>query len=199
MRTRPRGRGPSVIAGLLLVGVLAGCATTAGDAAPSPTRKGPPPASAESLASPGPDAGALARARGWLNAAVVPDGAIAVDADSVASEFSSYTGWPCGPIVELTGYWRLPDAGLVDTVNWIATHPTPGLTVPFVPNFPPDATGDLNVGQLPTPRSQEGIVFTVTDAGEGVLAIRAQVAAFTETATCPDPPGGGMWGAPGQG
>lgn len=199
MRTRSRGRGPSVIAGLLVAGVLSGCATAPGGADPSPTRVGPPPASEGSVVSPAVDPAALQRARAWLDAAVVPDGAVEVEADTVASVFSSYQSWPCRPVAELTGYWRLRDADLADTATWIATHPTPGLTVPLVPDYPAGVTGELNVGQLPTPDSQEGIVFSVAPGLDGDLAIRAQVAALAESATCADPGPGARWGAPGQG
>lgn len=199
MRMRSRGRGPSVIAGLLLAGVLAGCATTTGGADPSSTPVGPPSASGNSVVSPAVDPAAFQRARAWLDAAVVPDDAVEVEADAVASVFSSYQGWPCRPVAELTGYWRLPDADLVDTANWIATHPTPGLTVPFVPNYPAGVTGELNIGQLPTPDSQEGIVFSVAPGLDGDLAIRAQVAALAESATCPEMADGSRLGAPGQG
>lgn len=113
--------------------------------------------------------------------------------------FHSYQGWPCTPVATLTGFWRIPDADAVETVNWMAAHPTPGLTVPFVPRYTAENTGEMNLGELPTPESQEGIVFSVMRIYDGSVVIRAQVAALAAGATCPEPPGGGRWGAPGQG
>lgn len=201
MRMRPRGRGLSIIAGVILVGVLAGCATPVGSADPSPTRKGPPPASEEvpaTVATPTADAGAIARAHTWLDSASVPDGAVRVEAGDVPA-FHSFVGWPCTPVATLTGYWRIPDADAVDTVNWLAANPTPGLTVPFMPQYPAGNTGEMSVGQLPTPDSQEGIVFDVMRIYDGSVVIRAQVAALAADATCADPGSGSRWGAPGQG
>ncbi len=203
MRTRPRGRGPLVIAGMLLVGVLAGCATPAESADPSPTRTGPPPASQESphssaSATPTADAGAVARAQTWLDSASVPEGAVRVEAGDVPA-FHSHQAWPCTPVATLTGYWRIPDADAVDTANWMAANPTPGLTIPFMPHYPAGNTGEMNVGELPTPDSQEGIVFSVMRIDDGSVVIRAQVAALAADATCADPGPGARWGAPGQG
>ena len=203
MRTRARGRRPLVIAGVLLVGVLAGCATPVASADPSPTRKGPPPASQEMpepsvSATPTVDAGAVARAQTWLDSASVPEGAVRVQAGDVPA-FPSSQGWPCTPVATLTGYWRIPDADAVDTVNWMAAHPTPGLTLPFVPHYTAEHAGEMNLGQLPTPESQEGIVFSVMRIYDGSVVIRAQVAALAADATCADPGPGARWGAPGQG
>lgn len=201
MRMRSRGRGPSVVAGLLLAGVLAGCSTPVGSADPSPTRTGPPPASEEvpaPVGTPTADAGAVIRARKWLDSASVPDGAVRVEAGDVPA-FHSYVGWPCTPVATLTGYWRIPDADAVDTVNWMAANPTPGLMVPFTPQYPAGNTGEMAVGELPTPDSQEGIVFDVMRIYDGSVVIRAQVAALAEDATCADPGPGARWGAPGQG
>lgn len=140
MRTRPRGRGPSVIAGMLLVGVLAGCATPVGSADPSPTPTGPPPAAREPSASATPtiDAGAVARAQTWLDSASVPEGAVRVQAGDVPA-FPSYQGWPCTPVATLTGYWRIPDADAVDTVNWMPRTRLPASPCPSFRTTPPRA------------------------------------------------------------
>lgn len=151
-----------------------------------------------SAATPTPDAGAVARAQTWLDSASVPEGAVRVQAGDVPA-FHSYQGWPCGPVATLTGYWRIPDADAVDTVNWMAAHPTPGLIVPFVPQYPAENEGEMNLGEIPTPDSQEGIVFSVMRIYDRSVVIRAEVAALAADATCPEPPGGGRWGAPGQG
>ena len=203
MRTRPRGRGPLVIAGMLLVGVLAGCATPVGSADPSPTRKGPPPASAETprpsvSTTPTADAGAVARAQTWLDSASVPEGAVRVQEGDVPG-FHPFPGWPCGPVATLTGFWRIPRADAVDTVDWMAAHPTPGLIVPLLPKYPAGNESEMTLGEIPTPDSQEGIVFSVMRIYDGSVVIRAEVAALAADATCPEPPGGGRWGAPGQG
>lgn len=113
--------------------------------------------------------------------------------------FHSSQGWPCTPVATLTGYRRITDADAVDTVNWMAANPTPGLTVPFTPHYPAGSTGEMNLGELPTPDSQEGIVFSVMRIYDGSVVIRAQVAALAAGATCADPGAGSRWGAPGQG
>ncbi|WP_022878339.1 hypothetical protein [Microbacterium sp. B19] len=169
-----------------------------GSAYPSPTPTGTPSASEESFLSPGPDTGALERARTWLNTAVLPEGAVAADADSLGSAFSSYTGWPCGPVATLTAYWRLPDADLAETATWISTHPVPGLMVPFVRDYA-DVEGEVHIGQIPAQESQEGIVFTIKPAADGDVDIRAEVAALAADATCADPGPGARWGTPGEG
>ncbi|MFE5409336.1 hypothetical protein [Microbacterium sp. NPDC056569] len=54
------------------------------------------------------------------------------------------------------------------------------------------------VGYIPAPDSQEGIVYTIERKGDGV-AVRAEIAAQTESAVCPPLPDGATYGAPGQG
>ncbi|WP_424711489.1 hypothetical protein [Microbacterium sp. SLBN-111] len=150
------------------------------------------------VGTPTADTGAVARAQIWLDSASVPEGAVRVEAGDVPA-FHSFVGWPRTPVATLTGCWRIPDADAVDIVNWMAANPTPGLTVPFVPQYPPGNTGEMAVGQLPTPDSQEGIVFDVMRIYDGSVVIRAQVAALAADATCADPGAGSRWGAPGQG
>jgi hypothetical protein len=77
-------------------------------------------------------------------------------------------------------------------------HPTADLMTTAVGPVADDAAIDSAiVGYIPEPGALEGIVYTIAKTGDGV-AIRAEIAALTESAVCPTPPGG-MWGAPGQG
>ncbi|MGV9768288.1 hypothetical protein ACWDR7_02215 [Microbacterium sp. NPDC003461] len=111
----------------------------------------------------------------------------------------SWTGWPCGPIEELEAYWTIPDMSIADTANWLMANPTADLVTTAVGPVPTDSPSDAaTVGYTPADRSQQGIVYTVVSTSDGV-AVRAEIAALTESATCPTPPGGGMWGLPGQG
>ena len=78
-------------------------------------------------------------------------------------------------------------------------HPTADLITTAVGPVSDDTAIDSAiVGYIPAPGSQEGIVYTITKTDDGV-AVRAEVAAQTESATCPPLPDGGMYGAPGQG
>jgi hypothetical protein len=112
---------------------------------------------------------------------------------------NSYTGWPCGPVEELEAFWTIPEATVPATANWLMDHPTADLITTAVGPVADDpAISSAIVGYIPEPGAQEGVVYTVYRSGDGV-AVRAEVAALTESAICPTPPGGGMWGAPGQG
>lgn len=183
---------------------LTGCATPAmvaggGDAAGEPLPAQPPEASDSSaIATPGStDPKAQAQAHAWLDAAALPPGAIPADA-SVAT-FSSYTGWPCGPVAELEGFWSIPDATVSATANWLRENPTADLISTSVGAVPDDpAIQSAIVGYIPAEGAQEGVVYTVEKTADGV-AVRAEVAAQTAAATCPVLPDGGQYGAPGQG
>lgn len=177
---------------------LAACATPAGDgtvvapSAVSEPSESPEPAASESV-----DAAARAQAEAWLDAATLPPGAIRSDV-SVAS-FSSFTGWPCGPVEELEAFWTIPGATVPGTANWLRENPTADLMTTSVAPVPDDpAISSAIVGYIPAPDSQEGIVYTIERTADGV-AVRAEVAAMTESAVCPPLPDGAMYGAPGQG
>ena len=140
---------------------------------------------------------ARAQAQAWLDAAALPPEAVPAAA-SVAT-FSSFTGWPCGPVAELEAFWSIPDATVGETANWLSENPTGDLISTAVGPIPDDpATQSATVGYVPEDGAQEGIVYTVEKPGDGV-AVRAEVAAQTADATCPDLPDGGEYGAPGQG
>lgn len=144
------------------------------------------------------DAAALSQAQEWLDAANLPAGAVRTDTPSAG--FNSYTGWPCGPYEELEGYWVVPGTTVVEAANWLIQNPTADLvTTSFGPVTEEwGAIDSAIVGYVPAPGSQEGIVYTLAKKDDGV-AVRAEVAAQTETATCPPLPDGAMYGAPGQG
>jgi len=89
---------------------------------------------------------------------------------------------------------------VVDATNWLIDNPTADLVTT---NFRPVSeewgpVDSATVGYLPVPEAQQGIVYTLAKKGDGV-AVRAEVAAQTATATCPPLPDGAMYGAPGQG
>ncbi|MBD7982014.1 hypothetical protein [Oerskovia merdavium] len=143
------------------------------------------------------DAGARDRAQAWLDAAVVPPGAIPSDA-SVA-EFSSFTGWPCGPVAELEAFWAIPGVTVSETANWLQENPTADLLSTALGPVPDDQQFDgATVGYVPAPDSQEGVVYTVKRTLDGVV-VRAEIAALSESATCDALPDGAIRGAPGQG
>lgn len=188
-------RRSALILSLSALLVLTGCATDAGDDAAAPTSE---PTASPSVETSGVDAAAEQQAQAWLDAAVVPPGAVRV-ADSPAS-FHSNQGWPCRPVAELEGYWTLADSTVAGAANWLRENPTADL-VSTAGGSPweedPNLDGVL-VGYIPADESQQGIVYTVSKAESGV-AIRAEVAALSASATCPSLAPGEMWGKPGQG
>lgn len=191
-------RSALVACALLLTISLAGCASRAGDGGvvvddkaseASPSIESTPPPE-------GVDAAAREQTEAWLDAATLPPGA--VRSDESINGFNSYTGWPCGPVEELEAFWTIPDTTVPDTANWLMQNPTADLiatTTSPVPEIPIDSA---SVGYIPEPGAQEGIVYTVMKTGDGV-AVRAEIAALTESGSCPALPDGGTYGAPGQG
>lgn len=140
---------------------------------------------------------AYAQAQAWLNAAVLPSGAVAADAS--VTTFSSFTSWPCGPVEELEGFWEVPGLTVSEATNWLRENPTGDLISTSVAPVPDDQEYDAaTVGYIPEHDAQEGIVFTVQRMADGV-AVRAEVAAQTPDALCPALPDGARYGAPGQG
>ena len=182
-----------LVAGVVLLSLsVTGCATTAaagGEGATEP--------SGSASAHPTGDAAARAQAQAWLDAAALPPGA--VPADAAVAAFTSYTGWPCGPIEEREAFWSIPGATVTGTANWLRENPTADLLSTAVAAIPEDpAITSAAVGFIPEMDAQEGVVYTIVKTDDGV-AVRAEIAALTASATCPTPPGGGTWGAPGQG
>ncbi|WP_203581899.1 hypothetical protein [Microbacterium hibisci] len=193
------------VGSLLLVLLLAGCATpVAGAGIATPEVISEPGASSEPSASSEPTApldaevaAAQEQAQAWLDAATLPPGA--VRSDVTIGGFTSYTGWPCGPVEEIEAFWTIPDATVSDTANWLREHPTADLiTTAFAPAPDDPAIDSAMVGYIPAADSQEGIVYTIVKKDGGV-AVRAEIAAQTESAVCPPLPDGAMYGAPGQG
>ena len=145
----------------------------------------------------GTDPAAQAQAQAWLDAAVLPSGAVRSDA-SVAT-FTSYQGWPCGPVEELEAFWTIPGATVSETANWLRENPTADLITTSLAPVPNDSTAsETAVGYTPAPDAQEGIVYTIVKTADGV-AVRAEIAALAESAVCPTLPDGVMRGEPGQG
>lgn len=88
---------------------------------------------------------------------------------------------------------------VLEAANWMIENPTADL-VPTARAFSEEwgPVEGATIGYIPSPDAQEGIVYTLVNADDGV-AVRAEVAAQTATATCPPLPDGGTYGAPGQG
>lgn len=172
--------------------VIAGCASAPqGSPSPEPTATTSATASEQSAAA--------AQAQAWLDAAVLPPGAQRSSVN--AGDHDAYTGWPCGPVERLEAFWIVPGGTVNQTAEWLRTHPTADLVT--TASAPPEHLAAVEVdtamvGFVPEVGAQEGIVFSIAKRHDGV-AIRAEVAALTATATCPDLPDGGTWGAPGQG
>ncbi|WP_188434953.1 hypothetical protein [Microbacterium murale] len=83
--------------------------------------------------------------------------------------------------------------------NWLMSNPTGDLVTTAVGPWPDDQDIDgVTVGYTPADGTYQGVVYTLARMDDGV-AVRAEVAALTDSAVCATPPGGGTWGAPGQG
>jgi hypothetical protein len=169
---------------------LTGCATgqaPAGSPAPAAEttpESAPPPSGV--IASGSDDEQARAQAQAWLDDISLPPGA--TTASSNVASFYSYTGWPCGPVSELEAFWLVPDATLSDTADWLDTNPAGGLISVWGDHRPDN----------PEMGAQEGIVYTLRTVPGGI-AVRAEIAAQTADASCPELPDGAQYGAPGMG
>lgn len=193
-----RNRSELIIGALFVSLALTSCATAGAGSGVAPPGVDDPAVSGEPVSSTGgTDAAAREQAQAWLDAATLPSGAIRSD-PSVAT-FTSYQGWPCGPVEELEAFWTISGATVSETANWLRENPTADLISTSVAPVPDDQTFTTTaVGYIPAPDAQEGIVYTITKTDDGV-AVRAEIAALTESAVCPTLPAGVTRGAPGQG
>ncbi|WP_194764868.1 hypothetical protein [Microbacterium sp. UFMG61] len=189
-------RSPLLVVGVIAIAILTGCSASAGDSADaggSPPSHTPTSAATESV-----DSAAEDQARAWLDATTLPPGAVTVETNP--GGFHSYQGWPCQPVVQLEGFWSVPDTTVASAVNWLKANPTADLIGttggPPMPENPD--IDEATVGYSPADDSQQGVVYTVSKAGDDVV-IRAEVAALTADATCPSLPPGTTLGKPGQG
>ena len=190
--TRAMRRRAVLVSAALLLVPLTSCTASPGGPAPSST------AAPSSTEGPDPMDAAEQQAQAWLDAAVVPPGAVR-ESESLG-EFSSYQGWPCQPVAELEGFWTLAGSTVPEAANWLRDNPTADLVSTAGPmrledDSPTDAA---TVGYIPADESQQGIVYTVAKADDGVI-IRAEVAALTDFAVCPSLEPGATLGKPGQG
>ncbi|TQJ31092.1 hypothetical protein [Microbacterium sp. SLBN-146] len=188
-------------AAVLVTLALTGCATgqTPTGAADPIAAITPEPTQpiADVIASGSDDAEARAQAQAWLDDITLPAGATAAPR-SVAS-FQSYSGWPCGPVAELEAFWFVPDATLSDIAVWLDEHPAGGLISVWGEHRPDSLDYDgMLLGYIPEPGAQEGIVYTLRTVSGGI-AVRAEIAAQTSEASCPELPDGAQYGAPGMG
>jgi hypothetical protein len=188
-----RWRSTLLVFGVCLLAVVAsGCASTTGDGdAPEVAQT----ADTTPTDTSG-DAAARAQAQAWLDAAVLPPGAVSSQVGG--ADFLSYQAWPCQPVEELEAFWTVPGMTVTQATNWLIAHPTADLITTAGGPVPEGDVDAASVGYIPGQGAQEGIVYTVAKMTDGV-AVRAEVAALAEDAVCSTPPGGGMWGAPGQG
>lgn len=184
-------RSSALAIGVSLLVILTGCASGVNVASSAPTSVPTEPSATA-------DAGAEQQAQTWLDAAALPPGSVPVDDSPVT--FNSYQGWPCQPVVERTAYWTVPDTTVAAATNWLKENPTADLVSTAVPGpMPEDPNVDgAIVGYIPADESQQGVVYTVSKM-EGGVAVRAQVAALTDSAVCPSLGPGETLGKPGQG
>ncbi|WP_194384559.1 hypothetical protein [Microbacterium luteum] len=188
-------------AAVLAALALTGCATSPTPAgSPAPAVEITPestPSPSGVIASGSDDEQARAQAQAWLDDISLPPGTISASSD-VAS-FYSYTGWPCGPISELEAFWLVPDATLGETADWLDANPAGSLISVWGDHRPDSMNSDgMLLGYIPEMGAQEGIVYTLRTVSGGI-AVRAEIAAQTADASCPELPDGAQYGAPGMG
>lgn len=191
----------SAVGVLLLAGALTACATPAsssGSATSAPPAVSSPTATLETPETPSAYPEAAAQAEEWLDAISLPDGATPLKAVATPAA-NTVNGWPCTPVEQLDGWWIVSDATLADVASWVLAHPPAGLTTttPGQTLDQPSIAGGT-LGFTPAPDAQEGVVLHLLKSGTDVT-VHAEVAALTDDAVCKEPPGGGTWGAPGQG
>lgn len=207
----------SVLLTLVLVAGLTACASSDAtpasapeppDASAAPITQEPEAASEEVIPEailagemPPADEAGQQRADAWLAAVQMPAGAVASSTPPTGSSSlaMSQSGWWCQPMGLATGYWSIPDAGVIETANWLMEHPAADLIVPVDMPYPEDTDVDsATIGNVPSLDSLEGIALTIAKADDGVV-VRAEVGAFGDTTVCPTPPPGSAFGGPGQG
>jgi len=95
---------------------------------PSPTKKTEPRFPIRPATSPV-DAAALKKAETWLAGATVPPGVVvsANRPDGVASSPTPQM-W-CTPMAHAVGYWTLPGMSADETMAWLTSHSSQGMTV----------------------------------------------------------------------
>ncbi|MDR2999041.1 MAG: hypothetical protein LBU78_13085 [Microbacterium sp.] len=206
MRSR---RGVAAIGAVLLLGSLAGCATSPGAeprsaAVPVPTST----FAAEPADSPSPsttvelsaeEAEAQRRAETWLEQTPVPTAAVRAESSPSETFAGQWQGWVCTPTKTVTAYWTVKGMSPGEAMNWMIAHPTPGLTLSRDEPVPVDEDYDaISMGAIPAGDNLQGIAFTYARTPGG-SAIRAEVGAVPANAICPTPPDGGQWGGPGEG
>ncbi|UIN30438.1 hypothetical protein [Microbacterium binotii] len=181
---------------LLACVAVTGCASdaTAADEGAEPA----PVATSESPAPSAGEAADLAQAQAWLDATSLPSSAVPLE--GTPPHFDSFTSWPCGPYEELRGYWLVPNTTVAAAGTWLLDNPPADLITTHFWPLAEDGPGSDSaiIGFIPAEGAQEGVVYTLKKMDADV-AVRAEVAAQTDTATCPPLPDGGMYGAPGQG
>lgn len=148
------------------------------------------------------DAAGQAQADAWLAGVVVPPGAVRLDGPPLDVPMLDLQeqGWVCAPMGLAHGYWHVPDMGVIETANWLAAHPGPGLVSPMTEPYVEDGAhvDAATVGLVPDAGALEGMALTAALAPGGVV-VRAEVGAFGDTTVCPTPPPGQTLGGPGQG
>ena len=188
-----------LVLGVLMIGVLAGCAAGAGGADPAVSA---PTASATPTASPEGDAEAEAKAQSWIDEAVLPTGAVrsAEKPLTTGAGFgNAIDRWWCSPMELREAYWTIAGATVADTAAWMSEHPTADLIVtnPFR-NPTNRLVHNATVPNAPAQESLEGIIYTIAEARDGV-AVRALIGVIPKSAVCPTPEPGTSLGGPGQG
>ena len=90
-------------------------------------------------------------------------------------------------------------AWVLDTADWLDANPAGGLISVWGDHRPDNMNSDgMLLGYIPEMGAQEGIVYTLRTAPGGI-AVRAEIAAQTADASCPELPDGAQYGAPGMG
>lgn len=191
---------------VVLLALMTGCASAVGSApTSSPSDDASPTAAADASPSPSESvelsasgAEAQQRADTWLETTPVPPDAVRSETSTSGQFAMSYQGWVCTPTMTAKGFWTVDGMSPAEALNWMLEHPTPGLVPTRTEPVSDTDVDNMMMGATPEGESLEGIAFTYVKTSEGT-AIRAEVGAVPADAVCPMPPGGGIWGRPGEG
>lgn len=193
------------IAAAALMAALTSCAAVQPGvlATPAPSEPQPVMIIGGGSLDTGVDEAGQEKAAEWLAAIEMPAGA---EFSSEPTGLTPLVGYQqhmshCEPVAETNGFWLIEDTSLNAVVDWVMANPAEGMKAKGGYN-PPSDPGDVTIvsaAHVPVDEEHQGILFTIVNDSETVVAVRAQVVAFGENTVCPDPAPGTEWGGFGEG
>lgn len=196
-RRRPQMVGATATGVLLVIGLMltacAGAQTSEHGALAAATSGASPTATQQTdpafpVADPGGkvDAASQHKADTWLAGAVVPPGAVRSNTQPAGVASGAGTDMWCQPMADAVGYWTLPSMSAGDTLTWLRSHASQGMSVTGGSDAAQTSTSAASGGIVvdePAPMSLEALIFTVTTTGSG-SGIRADAFTKADNSVC---------------